>query len=57
MLVCRSSPIPLFSHVYRDLNFAAHKLAKLALRLNLQLSWSGDALPVIRSFVSNFCTP
>lgn len=46
-----------FSHVYRDSNFAAHKLAKLALGLKLQLSWSGDAPPVIRSFVSNLCTP
>ncbi|KAK9922692.1 hypothetical protein M0R45_031145 [Rubus argutus] len=45
-----------FSHVYRDSNFEAHKLAKLALGLNLQLSWNGMAL-LFRSFVSNLCTP
>lgn len=44
-----------FSHVMRSSNGEAHRLAKLALRANLNVSWFGSAPPDIRGLVSTFC--
>lgn len=45
-----------FSHVYRESNMVAHKLARLALVEDLHVFWSGYVPPDLRSFISNNCT-
>ncbi|XP_024178347.1 uncharacterized protein LOC112184316 [Rosa chinensis] len=44
-----------FSHVYRESNTAAYKLANLALHSRLDVSWVGSIPPSIKEFVLSNC--
>ncbi|PRQ48336.1 putative ribonuclease H-like domain-containing protein [Rosa chinensis] len=45
-----------FSHVYRESNKLAHKVAKYALLSSAQVSWSGHVPPGLDGLFSTLCT-
>ncbi|XP_062014251.1 uncharacterized protein LOC133730728 [Rosa rugosa] len=50
-----SLPGSYFTHVYRESNFAAHMLAKLALSSSFDVSWSGHIPSSLSNYVATHC--